>query len=174
MIRTGVVSVLIAASDAAISGTRSAIINANAEQTIRVQLDPLTGCGACTASAGCAVQLLPVAQTQLFVDCQLPAGAAVSVGDHVQIQLIEPASDWLGIVLRAYGSPTIGMICGVMAGFWSAHALHLPQLTESLSLAGLVVGLAGGLIAWSRVEKSVHMRYAGENLATFRKVIQER
>lgn len=174
MIRTGVVSVLIAASDAAIPDTRSGIIGGNAEQTIQVQLDPLTSCGACSASAGCGVQLLPVAQTPQFVDCQLPAGAAVSVGDHVQIQLIEPASDWLGIVLRAYGSPTIGMICGVMVGFWSAQALHLPQFTESLSLAGLVAGLAGGLIAWSSAEKSVHMRYASENLATFRKVIQER
>lgn len=183
VICSGVTSATNTASDAVISVTKPveihSEINARDPQTIvstalntvQVQLDPLTGCGACSASGGCGVQLLPVARVPFLVDCQMPQGAAVSVGDRVQVQLVEPDSHWLGIVIYAYGSPTIGMIFGAVAGFWCAHALHVPQFTESFSLAGFVAGLTGGLIAWCRAEKSVQMRYTDETRAKICKVI---
>jgi len=183
VICSGVISTANTAPDAGISVTKPVEINTDTYKpvpqtivsstlnTVPVQLDPLSGCGACSASGGCGVRLLPVAHVPLLVDCQMPPGAVVSVGDRVQVQLVEPDSDWLVIVIRAYGSPTIGMISGALAGFWCAHALLVPQFTEGFSLAGFVVGLAGGLIAWCRAEKSVQMRYHGETRALLHKVI---
>lgn len=174
MIRSGVVSAANAASRTSNLVNQSSDTTARVSSSIQVQLDPLSGCGACSASGGCGVQLLPVAQTPLLVDCQLPAGVVASVGDRVQVQLGEPGSGWLQVVALAYGGPTIGMIIGVLLGFWSSHALHMPQFSESFSLAGFVVGLAGGLIAWSRAENAAPKRKVGENQPQIHKVIQER
>ena len=174
MIRSGTVVSAKEAADSAASAIKSADIPAHDVQSIQVKLDPMSGCGACSASSGCGVQILPVASAPLFVECQLPIGRAISVGDRVQVQLNEPDKGWLIIVLRAYGGPTVGMITGSLVGFWSAQALHMPQFTESFSLVGFVVGLAGGLIAWCRAEKSVQMRYTSETHAQIYGVIQER
>ena len=172
MIRLGVVSSANAVLNAGARDSKSAAVASAAPQTIQVQLDPLSGCGACSASGGCAVQLLCVANAPLIVDCQLSDGVAVSVGDRVQVRLAEPGSEWLGIVASTYLSPTIGMIAGVLAGFWSAHAFDMRQFSESLSLGGFVVGLTGGLIAWSKNnEKFVQMRHVGENRVQLHKVI---
>lgn len=173
MIRSGIVSAVNALSEVGLS-VNEPIVPVPVRQTIQVQLDPLTGCGACSASGGCGVQILPVAQAAFFVDCQVPEDAAVFVGDRVQIELAEPGGGWLTLIAQAYGGPTIGMIFGAVVGFYCAHALHVPQFSESFSLAGFVVGLTGGLIAWFRAEKSVQIRHAGEYQARFQKIIQER
>jgi len=120
------------------------------------------------------VQLLPISQSPLIVDCQPLAGTELSAGDRVQIELVEPDGAWLPIVLGAYGTPTIGMITGTLAGYWGALALHMPQLTEAASLAGFFLGLTGGLIAWSRAEKSTYLRIAMDKQPRLHKVIQER
>lgn len=174
MIRSGTVVSAKETADSVVSAIKSADIPAHDIQSIQVKLDPMSGCGACSASGGCGVQILPVASAPLFVECQLPIGRAISVGDRVQVQLNEPDKDWLIIVLRAYGGPTVGMITGSLVGFWSAQALHMPQFTESFSLVGFIVGLAGGLIAWCGTEKSVQTRHADENRSQLYKVIQER
>jgi len=178
VIRSGVVNAATAATVDGKSISHSAIVPVQVSPTIptnvQVKLDPLSGCGACSASSGCGVQLLPISETPLIIDCQLPAGATVSVGDRVQVQLAEPGSDWLRVVLLAYGSPTIGMITGALVGYWSAVALHVPQFAESVSLAGFSAGLAGGLIAWFRAEKSVYMRHDNVNRLQPHKVIIER
>jgi len=178
-INAGVVTTANAAPVADQSHPQSAKIPIRSEpgkpnEQVQVQLDPMSGCGSCPKSGGCGVQLIPMATKPDIVDCYLQAGECLSVGERVQVQLAEPGTGWLRMVMYAYGIPTIGMIIGALVGYWSAHALYLPQFTESLSLAGFAVGLAGGLIAWRRSEKSAPMRHAVESRLKLHRVIQER
>jgi len=172
VIRSGVVSALSASS--VIANPKVTSNPAPQPRIVQVQLDPLSGCGSCSAAGGCGVQLLPVVQDPLLIDCQLPANASACIGERVQVKLAEPDGLWLSIVVRAYGGPTIGMIVGALGGYWIARALQIPQLGDSLSLAGFAIGLGGGLIAWSRAEKSVKMRNIGENRLPMHEIIQER
>ena len=174
MLRSGVVSAATVAQDTESYSTLPPASAATATQNIQVELDPLSGCGACSASGGCGVQWLGTTQVPVVVECQFSASTMVSVGDRVQVQLAEPGTDWSLIVLLAYGLPTIGMISGALAGYWSARVLSMPQLSETLSLAGFVVGLAGGLIAWSKAEKAVTVRHAEKSRHRIHKLIQER
>lgn len=180
MIRTGVVSAVNAASEKkTLDNNQPAILHpvcpsGQMSRNVQVQLDPLSGCGACSASGGCGVQLLALPPAPLLIDCQLPEGVVLNVGDPVQVALAAPGDGWLPIVVKAYGMPTVGMIIGTLAGYWTALALHVPQSAEGLSLTGFVIGLAGGLIAWSRAEKSAPMRQHDENRFQIHKVIQER
>lgn len=160
MIRSGVV--------------RAAQVTANKPATIQVELNPITGCGACSSAGGCGVQFLPASPNPVTLNCQIPDDATVTVGEQVQVQLPDPDSGWLRIVCYAYGIPSLGMVIGALLGYSIATALQLPHYTESFSLAGFVAGLAGGLIAWTSIEKSVQQRTSCENRSDMARIIQER
>ncbi len=119
-----------------------------------VQLEMLTGCGSCTSSGGCGLQLLPVNQAPLEIEAMVTSGTGVDVGDQVTVQLTEPGREWLRVVCMAYGIPTLAMIIGAVAGYWAAIWVQQPQYAEGFSVLGFCLGLTGGLIAWDRSEKS--------------------
>jgi len=122
--------------------------------TLTVRLDTIVGCGSCSAAGGCGIQLLPSANKPIQIACSLPPNYRVSVGQTVQVSIPEPSQGWLMLVLRAYGWPTIGMLLGAIAGFWSATLLNVAQHQELFSVIGFVFGLSGGLLAWDRMNKS--------------------
>ena len=121
-------------------------------------LNPLAGCGSCTSSGGCGIKFLPSAPDTLLVDAQKASDMRLCEGDQVQVHLPDPGSGWLRLVTIAYGLPSLGMLFGALAGYSVANVMQLSHWRESLSLVGFVVGLGGGLFAWSRAEKSVTAR----------------
>lgn len=100
-----------------------------------VELDESAGCGACSKGRGCGIVLLPAGSSRVQISCQNNVGARP--GDRVTVALAEPDANWLWMVLAAYGLPTLGLTAGSLLG-----------------LVGAVLGLAGGLVAGSRISRS--------------------
>ena len=138
---------------------------------VHVELDPIVGCGNCAAAGGCGLQLLPTAQTPLFLDCAVNCDSAIAVGDQVRVHIADPDSRWLRVVGKAYGMPTMGMIIGAIVGYWVATALQLGHARELVSLVGFIIGLTGGLIAWDRTEKSTNCEYLQHNSGKTAKIV---
>lgn len=142
---------------------------AHPENHYQVLLDPLSGCGSCASAGGCGVQLIPTSQADLQVTCVSAFNARVSVGDRVNVRIQDPDSHWLGIVFRAYGFPTAGMIIGTIVGYQLGNWLLPANVLELAGLLGFFVGLTGGLIAWSRSETSTRnesLRFSRVDSAT--------
>lgn len=133
---------------------RQGVVSFVSDPRFQVLLTPLSGCGNCAAKGGCGLQLLPVKQTSIALDCFATCDTHLSIGDRVNVRLPEPDTGWLRIVGMAYGLPTLGMIIGAALGYWVASLLQLTHARELISLLGFFLGLTGGLIAWDRAEKS--------------------
>jgi len=128
------------------------------QPNVEVLIEPLAGCSNCSSSGGCGVQLLQTRHTNLLLHCQNAGQSQIFEGDRVRVCIAEPDSGWLRVVFMAYGLPTIGMIAGTAAGYGAAITLGITHSSELTSLLGFALGLAGGLIAWNRAEKSMHNR----------------
>ena len=134
-----------------------------------VQLDLLAGCGRCSQSGSCGVQLLPQKQQAISLECELPQSHTVALGDRVTVEVAHPDKAWLIIVSLAYGLPIIGMLLGAGGGYLLhgllSHAfvstsaaldsLWFPS-RDLLSAMGFLFGLAGGLFAWDRRKHSIN------------------
>ena len=134
-----------------------------------VQLDPLAGCGRCSQSGSCGVQLLPQQPQAITIECELTHSHVIAIGDRVTVEIAHPDKAWLFIVSLAYGLPIIGMLLGAGGGYllhgFLSHAgvsasaaiepLWLPS-RDLFSATGFVFGLAGGLIAWDRRKHSIN------------------
>lgn len=119
----------------------------------------MSSCGSCSAANGCGVQLLPTAQSAITIECSSQAHPDLTIGDRVAVRVPEPDAGWLRVVGFAYGMPSLGMVLGALAGHWGARLLQMPDSSELFTLLGFFLGLAGGLIAWSRAEKTVRKHY---------------
>jgi positive regulator of sigma E activity len=104
-----------------------------------VELDESAGCGSCSKGRGCGIVLLPAGRSRVQIPCQNNVGARP--GDRVTVALAEPDANWLWMVLAAYGLPTLGLTAGSLLG-----------------VAGAALGLAGGLLAGSRISRSLAVR----------------
>ncbi len=157
MIRSGVVVTLSATQPEVETQTpsaRNATASAQSSSWLTIQLDTLVGCGSCRAAGGCGIQLLPSASKPIQIHCPLPQQSQIRVGEKVRVRIPEPTQGWLMLVLKAYGWPTAGMLGGAITGFLAATLLNVSQHQELMSVAGFAIGLAGGLLAWDKMNKS--------------------
>ncbi len=135
--------------------------------TYRVELEPQSGCGACTGTSGCGVRLLPTNPQKMTLVCHNASGVPLAAGDHVQVEVSEPDFAWLMLVARAYGLPTLGMLLGAMVGEFAARALPATGFSAGLPALGFVAGLTGGLFAWNRfATTSVSLSSLSESFLT--------
>lgn len=157
MIRSGVVVTLSATQPEFDTQSPSAPVTSSSAQALSwltIQLDTLVGCGSCSAAGGCGIQLLPSANKPIQIHCPLPQQRQIRVGEKVRVRIPEPSQGWLMLVLKAYGWPTAGMLGGAITGFLAASLLNVSQHQELMSVAGFALGLAGGLLAWDKTNKS--------------------
>lgn len=129
-----------------------------------VELDPLAGCGRCTKSGSCGVQLLPQQQHATVIECQLTKPSKLKLGDRVSVDIDNPDKAWLSMVSLAYGFPIIGMLLGASGGFLlhdivSESGVKLAFTVPSqdlFSTTGFFMGLAGGLFAWNPRKQTIN------------------
>ncbi len=107
---------------------RSLRVRAVAPGSLTLEAPRAAACGACAARAGCGAGALAelVGGTAALT---VPCDAAPKAGDHVEVEMA--AGVFLGVVLRAYLWPVVGVVVLAIA----ALAAGLPDwLTAALSL----------------------------------------
>lgn len=120
---------------------------------VYISLCPEAGCGHCAAAGGCGIRLFNSAEEHEVVLCEAPNDLPLRHGDKVDVKLSMGSKHWLYLLLLAYGLPTIGMLVGTLAATWLVNMLELTQYNALFTLTGFAAGLAGGLLAWSRLYK---------------------
>jgi len=121
-----------------------------------VELDDMPSCGRCATGRGCGIVLLPSSDSAVRIACGNAVGA--QPGQSVTVEAPDPPRGWLWLVLGAYGLPTLGLLLGACIGLalmsWSTLALTT-SIPDVYASTGALLGLLGGLFAWSRVSQAV-------------------
>ncbi len=142
---------------------RSGQVVALQEQTATIEIAAVAGCGHCSHQVHCTQSLLPLKNTlQVLVNNV----SAARIGDVVTIELPDPPSAWIWLVLGAYGLPTLGLMAGACLAAFTPFALSNEFNGDVMVSIGVVSGLFGGLLAWHMVRPLVEKGLAAKLRST--------
>ena len=122
-----------------------------------VVLKQTSSCRQCARGSGCGAGLLTSSQSA-GIELQCRTDQSVYRGQHVTIEIDDPNSGWLLVVLIAFGLPILGLGVGLAAGSWSALALSVAETADWPAAMGALAGLAGGVLAWCKVAPFLDQR----------------
>ena len=132
------------------------VVSAGVDRLVPVILNKTAACHQCARGSGCGAGLLTLGQRGVELQCR--TDQSVSRGQRVMIELDEPDSHWLLVVLLAFGLPLLGLGFGMAAGSGSAIALSIADTAEWPAASGAVIGLAGGVLAWRKIAPILDQR----------------
>lgn len=121
------------------------------ENRVRVQVAATSsGCARCAAGRGCGLGLMPRSPTYLVCEVR---GLALEVGSAVALDTHDSASLRLRVIALAYGLPLGGLVLGVAsaAAIGAVGVVPGGVTADALAALGGVIGLAGGVFAWTRL-----------------------
>jgi len=124
---------------------------------VTVILKQASACRQCARGSGCGAGLLTSGQSA-GIELQCRTDQSVYRGQNVTIEIDDPASGWLLVVLIAFGLPILGLGFGLAAGNWSALALSVAETADWPAALGAFVGLTGGVLAWCKVAPFLDQR----------------
>lgn len=143
---------------------RSARVLSNAEAATKawVEVQGVSACQRCAKGQGCGAGIFNHGVSASQVSCF--TSEPVLANQTVDIEIQEAGSNWLWLVAGAYGLPLLGLLLGSLSANWVMTHLS-PSLPSTVSLSNdavvaiaAIVGLAGGLIAWRMLSKTVLAR----------------
>lgn len=117
-----------------------------------VRIQPFSQCARCARGQGCGAGIFNQGVEAVELSCL--SEAAVQAGDEVLIEFADDeSSDWLRLVMGAYGLPTAGLLVMIMASnLVLQHGLPAASLSQAyqdlLQAIAAGAGLAGGVFAW--------------------------
>jgi len=131
-------------------------VTPNEKALATVVLTQLSACRQCAQGRGCGAGLLAVGQNRVELQCLTEQ--SVLAGQRVTIETDDPGSEWLLIVLIAFGLPILGLAFGLVAGYGFSALTGLPENTQWPQALGVLLGLSGGVLAWRLVAPQVDQR----------------
>ena len=133
------------------------LASGNTQKLVTVVLKQASACRQCARGSGCGAGLLSTGQNA-GIELQCQTDQSVYRGQNVTIEIDDPNSGWLLVVLIAFGLPILGLGFGLAAGSWSAWALSVTETADWPAAVGAFVGLTGGVLAWCKVAPIVDQR----------------
>ena len=119
----------------------------NTQTLVTVVLKQASACRQCARGSGCGAGLLTSGQGS-GIELQCRTDRSVYRGQNVTIEIDDPNSGWLLVVLIAFGLPILGIGVGLAAGSWFGLALSVAETADWPAAIGALVGLTGGVLAW--------------------------
>ena len=133
----------------------------NTQTLVTVVLKQASACRQCARGSGCGAGLLTSGQGSGHgsgIELQCRTDRSVYRGQNVTIEIDDPNSGWLLVVLIAFGLPILGLGVGLAAGSWLGLALSVAETADWPAAIGALVGLTGGVLAWCKVAPLLDQR----------------
>lgn len=160
------------ASSHSSSETRTArVIAVLPDDRVRVIVDESAICNACAAGRGCGLGLSTTDKTELVCDAR---GLELTVDSEVSISVSQSARAGLATVALAYGAPLVGLLLGMTGGsvLQLATASTAGVSADGAAALGGVLGVAGGVLAWTLLSARLTPRTSGPVVSDIRTGVQ--
>jgi len=132
------------------------LVGPNEERHVPVTLKEISSCRQCARGRGCGAGLLTIGQGSIELQCR--TALSVFRGQRVTIETDDSGSQWLLVVLIAFGLPILGLGLGLFLGSFAAAWLELAPSNDWPAALGGLLGLCGGVLAWQKVAPQLDSR----------------